>query len=163
MSDIALQMPAQSEHTPDKKRVRLAVAMIYFSMGICFSSWASRIPDIKTALLLSDAMFGSILFALPAGQFLMMPFSGKLVTRFGSPKVMAFAIPAYTICLFTISLVLSGWQLAITLFLFGVFGNMCNISINTQGIAVERLYGRSIMASFHGGWSLAGFTGALIY
>jgi fucose permease len=39
---------------------------------------------------------------------------------------------------------------------------MCNISINTQGVAAERLYHRPIMASFHGGWSLAGFTGALI-
>jgi MFS family permease len=86
MSDIALQMPSQIENVPDKKRVRLAVALIYFSMGLCFSSWASRIPDIKTTLHLSDAMFGSILFALPVGQFLMMPFSGKLVTRFGSPK-----------------------------------------------------------------------------
>jgi hypothetical protein len=55
-----------------------------------------------------------------------------------------------------------GWQLAIALFLFGLAGNLCNISINTQGVAAERLYERSIMASFHGGWSLAGFTGALI-
>lgn len=162
MSESATEMPTQPEQLPDKKRIRLAVAMIYFSMGLCFSSWASRIPDIKTALLLSDAMFGSILFALPVGQFLMMPFSGKLVTRFGSPKVMAFAIPAYTVCLLVIGLAQSGWQLAIVLFLFGVFGNMCNISINTQGIAAEKLYGRQIMASFHGGWSLAGFTGALI-
>jgi MFS family permease len=162
MSEIVPKMSLPIENDTDKKRIRLAVAMIYFSMGLCFSSWASRIPDIKTTLLLSDAMFGSILFALPAGQFLMMPFSGKLVTRFGSAKVMAFSIPVYTICLIIIGLVQSGWQLAIILFLFGVFGNMCNISINTQGIAAERLYGRPIMASFHGGWSLAGFTGALI-
>jgi MFS family permease len=162
MSEIVPKMSLPIENDTDKKRIRLAVAMIYFSMGLCFSSWASRIPDIKTTLLLSDAMFGSILFALPVGQFLMMPFSGKLVTRFGSAKVMAFSIPVYTICLIIIGLVQSGWQLAIILFLFGVFGNMCNISINTQGIAAERLYGRPIMASFHGGWSLAGFTGALI-
>jgi len=162
MGDIALQIPAGSKEIANKKRIRLAVSLVYFSMGICFSSWASRIPDIKTALLLSDAIFGSILFALPVGQFLMMPFSGKLVTKYGSPKVMAFAIPAYSICLVIIGLVQVGWQLAFVLFLFGVFGNMCNISINTQGIAAERLYGRPIMASFHGGWSLAGFTGALI-
>jgi len=146
----------------DKNRARWAVAMIYFGMGLCFSSWASRIPDIKTSLLLNDAMFGTILFALPVGQFLMMPLSGKLVTRFGSIHIMLLAIPAYTICLGTIGLVHSGWQLALTLFIFGVTGNMCNISINTQGLATERLFGRSIMASFHGAWSLAGFTGALI-
>jgi predicted MFS family arabinose efflux permease len=56
----------------------------------------------------------------------------------------------------------AGWQLGFVLFLFGVTGNLCNISINTLGIAAERLYERPIMASFHGGWSLAGFTGALI-
>lgn len=150
-------------HTiPDRKRIRIAVALVYFSMGLSFASWASRIPDIKTALHLSDALFGSILFALPVGQFLMMPFSGKLVTRFGSPKVISIALPIYTICLTNIGLVTAGWQLAIALFLFGVAGNVCNISINTQGIGAERLYDRPIMASFHGGWSLAGFTGALI-
>ena len=147
---------------PDKSRIRLAVALVYFSMGLSFSSWASRIPDIKTALHLNDALFGSILFALPVGQFLMMPFSGKLVTRYGSHRVLLFALPLYTICLSNIGLVQAGWQLAIALFLFGLSGNMCNISINTQGVAAERLYGRPIMASFHGGWSLAGFTGALI-
>jgi len=123
---------AQEGILPDKKRIRMAVALVYFSMGLCFSSWASRIPDIKTALHLNDALFGSILFALPVGQFLMMPFSGKLVTRFGSHKVLLFALPAYTICLSNVGLVQAGWQLAIALFLFGLTGNMCNISINTQ-------------------------------
>ena len=80
----------QYQVIPEKKRIRIAVALVYFSMGLCFSSWASRIPEIKTALHLNDALFGSILFALPVGQFLMMPFSGKLVTRFGSHKVIAF-------------------------------------------------------------------------
>jgi len=146
----------------EKSRIRLAVAMVYFSMGLCFASWASRIPDIKTKLQLNDGMLGSILFALPVGQFLMMPFSGRLVTHFGSRRVILFALPLYTICLSNIGLVKEGWQLAIALFLFGLAGNLCNISINTQGVTTEKLYQRPIMSSFHGGWSLAGFTGALI-
>lgn len=162
MTDSTQTTAQQAKPGPDKKRIRIAVALVYFSMGLCFSSWASRIPDIKSALHLNDAMFGSILFALPVGQFLMMPFSGKLVTRFGSHRVLLFSLPVYTICLSNVGLVNAGWQLAIALFLFGVSGNLCNISINTQGIAAERLYERPIMASFHGGWSLAGFTGALI-
>ncbi len=162
MTEIALEKKEKHKITTEKKRTRMAVSMVYFSMGLGFSSWASRIPDIKTALFLNDAMFGSILFALPVGQFLMMPFSGKLVTRFGSHNVLKFSLPAYTIALSTIGLVQHGWQLGVALFLFGVFGNMCNISVNTQGVAAEQLYGRPIMASFHGGWSLAGFTGAFI-
>lgn len=162
MIDSSIQMSGQTESVPDKKRIRIAVALIYFSLGLCFSSWASRIPDIKTALHLNDALFGTILFALPVGIFLMMPISGRLVTRFSSRKVLLFALPGYTISLSNVGLVHEGWQLAIALFVFGVFGNMCNIAVNTQGVLTERLYGRPIMSSFHGGWSLAGFTGALV-
>lgn len=155
----------QSEKEPSdsvKGRIRLAVSLYFFSMGLVFASWASRIPDIKTKLQLNDAVFGTILFCLPIAQFLMMTFSGKIVTRFGSRNVALFALPAYTICMSNLGLVTEGWQLGVALFLFGIAGNLCNISINTQGVSTEKLYGRSIMASFHGGWSIAGFTGALI-
>lgn len=158
----AIEIDDKTTKQPDKKRIRIAVALVYFSMGLCFSSWASRIPDIKTTLNLSDALFGSILFALPVGQFLMMPVSGKLVTRFGSHKTLLVALPAYSVLLCCLGLMQAGWQLAIGLFVFGLAGNLSNISINTQGVAAERIYKRPIMASFHGGWSLAGFTGALI-
>lgn len=147
---------------PGRKRTRLAVFLYFFCMGLVFASWASRIPDIKTRLNLNDAVFGSILFCLPIAQFIMMTFSGKIVTRFGSRKVALFALPAYAVCMSNLGLVSEGWQLAIALFLFGIAGNLTNISINTQGVSTEKLYGRSIMASFHGGWSIAGFTGALI-
>jgi hypothetical protein len=62
-------MNNKAKTIPEKKRIRLAVALFYFCMGLCFASWASRIPDIKTSLHLSDATLGSILFALPVGQF----------------------------------------------------------------------------------------------
>ena len=52
--------------------------------------------------------------------------------------------------------------MAAGLFFFGVAANLTNISVNTQGVGVERLYQCSIMARFHGLWSLAGFFGALL-
>lgn len=162
MTESSEIFPKQGEAFANKKRIRLTVTLFYFSMGVMFASWASRIPDIKTKLHLNDALFGTILFAMPVAQFLMMTFSGKLVTRFGSRKIILFALPLYSLCLSNIGLVREGWQLAIALFLFGLAGNLCNISINTQGVAAERIYHRPIMASFHGGWSIAGFTGALI-
>lgn len=70
----------------------------------------------------------------------------------------------YGICpsLFAIGTALNIYMLGGGLFCFGVFWNLCDISLNTQGIGIERLYGRTIMASFHGGWSLAACLGALI-
>ena len=52
------------------------------------------------------------------------------------------------------------WQLATVMFFFGSARNLMTLSINTQGVAVQALYKKSIMATFHGIWSLAGFAGA---
>ena len=143
-------------------RIRLAVSLFYFGQGIAFASWASRIPDIKSSLQLSDAVLGSILLALPLGQLLTMPISGRLVTRFGSRIVLAVSVPIYVLFLSNIGLAASAWQLGLMLFLFGVIGNMCNIALNTQAVEAEKLFVKPIMTSFHGVWSIAGFSGALI-
>ncbi|MGR3809940.1 MFS transporter [Jiulongibacter sp. NS-SX5] len=145
-----------------RARVRFAVSAFYFFQGLCFASWASRIPDIKSALMLSDGAMGSILFALPAGQMLTMPFSGYLASTYGSKKIMHFAPPMYALAMVLLSLATSPVQLAIALFIFGITGNISNIAINTQAVVAEKMYRRPIMASFHGSWSLAGFAGALI-
>ena len=143
-------------------RIRWAVSSFYFAMGLCFATWASRIPHIKSDLNLSDGQLGTILFALPLGQLTMMYFSGKLVTRFGSHRILPFAILMYAFSLTNLGLAQNAWQLALGLYVFGVCGNLTNISVNTQGIYTEGLFKRTIMSSFHGMWSLAGFTGALV-
>ncbi len=145
-----------------KLQIRIAVSVFFFCQGICFASWASRIPDIKSTLHLSEAALGSILLALPAGQLTMMPLSGKIVTRVGSKHVLRLAIVAYALILSTMGLATTAWQLALCLYGFGLAGNLCNISVNTQAVNAEAIFGRSILSSFHGVWSTAGFTGALV-
>jgi MFS family permease len=143
-------------------RIRWAVSFFYFGMGLSFATWASRIPDIKTTLNLSDGSLGSVLFAIPLGQLVIMPFSGKLVTRFGSYRVLIFSLLVYVFSLTNLGLANEVWQLSLGLFVFGVFGNLANIAVNTQGVYTEKLYKKTIMSSFHGMWSLAGFIGALV-
>ncbi|MBC7418830.1 MAG: MFS transporter [Pedobacter sp.] len=142
--------------------MRVAVSLFYVGQGVAFASWASRIPEIKEHLHLTDAQFGALLLALPAGQLCTMPISAKLVTNFGSKKILTIVAPLYVLALTNIGLANTDWQLAAFLFLFGVIGNMCNISVNTQGIEAEKLFVKPIMTSFHGAWSLANFAGALI-
>ncbi|TCN61033.1 MFS transporter [Flavobacterium circumlabens] len=143
-------------------RIRFAVGMFYFGMGLSFATWASRIPDIKTALHLTEGDLGSILFALPVGQLVIMPFSGKMVTRFGSHRILIFSLIMYVLCLANLGLATTVLQLSLGLFLFGLFGNLANIAVNTQGVYTEVLFKKTIMSSFHGMWSFAGFTGALV-
>ena len=148
---------------PVNNRVhRIAVSVFFFIAGITASSWASRIPDIKNNLQLSDAALGAVLFALPVGQIISLPLSGWLISKFGSRQLLIYASIFFPLTLIIIAFAAATWQLIIILFFFGLWGNLFNISMNTQAVGIESLYGRSIMASFHGLWSLAGFCGAAI-
>jgi MFS family permease len=88
--------------------------------------------------------------------------AGWLVAKFGSRPIATLSALLYAFTLPLIGLTGSAWQLVVCLFVFGMGGNMLNISMNTQAIGTELLYRRTIMASYHGLWSLAGFSGALI-
>ena len=146
----------------DLTRKRVAVAAYYFVPGVVFASWASRIPDVKQMLHLSNGQLGSVLFAIPIGQLLMMAFSGVLVTRFGSKRMLALSEILYALVLFCIGSSTTVFNLILSLMAFGMMANLMNIATNTQACLVEKMYGRNIMSSFHGLWSLGGFAGGII-
>lgn len=141
---------------------RIAVGSFFFLAGICFASWASRIPDIQAKLKLNNAALGGILLCLPVGLLTSLPIAGFLVAKYGSRIVVMLAAVLYAITLPLLGSAASVSLLMITLFVFGFGGNMLNISVNTQAVGTESLYHKPIMASFHGVWSLAGFTGAAV-
>lgn len=143
-------------------RVRLAIFLLYFCQGICFSTWAGRIPDIKTALGLGDAAWGTVLLMIPIGQICGMTISGLLISRIGSKRILPIAMVGYVAALLFVGFSATEYALIISLIIFGFFGNFCNIAVNTQAVTLEAAYGKPIMASFHGGWSLAGLTGASV-
>ena len=153
---------AENLSLASKSRIRLAVFCLYFCIGFCFSSWASRIPDIKTTLGLGDAEWGTTLLMIPVGQICGMAISGLIVSKTGSKKILPLALASYVVALLLIGVSSTGYSLIMSLILFGFCGNFCNISVNTQAISVEAVYNKPIMASFHGGWSLAGLTGAAV-
>lgn len=136
--------------------------MFFFLAGICFASWASRIPDIQLKLHLDNAALGAVLLGLPVGLLTSLPLAGWMVARYGSRPIAIAAGVCYACILPVLGLVTAVWQLVACLFFFGMAGNMLNISMNTQAIGTELLYKRTIMASYHGLWSLAGFSGAAI-
>jgi MFS family permease len=144
------------------KRIRWAVTLFYFSMGLNFATWASRIPDVQASLGLSEGDLGTVLLAIPLGQLCIMPFSGKLAVRYGSHRTVVLGLSLYACAMIGLGFASKEWQLSLALFFFGMCSNLTNISVNTQGIYTEGLFRRAVMSSFHGAWSTAGFTGALI-
>lgn len=158
-SIYATRISYETIENPRRKN-RIAVGAIFFLHGLCFASWASRIPTIQETLQLSASTLGVVLFALPAGFFASLPFAGWLTGLLGSRKVVTISAALYILALISIGLSPTFIALIISLVAFGFFANMLNISINTQAVLVEQLFAKKLMASFHGLWSLAGFAGA---
>jgi MFS family permease len=145
-----------------KRAYRIANSIFFFIIGLTYVSWACRIHDIKEFFHLNNAGLGSVLFALPVGLLVSLPVSGWVVTRAGSRKVLIIAGLLFPLTLCLVGLVTEIWQLVAVLFCFGFLNNLFEVAMNTQAVGIEALYGRSIMASFHGLWSLAGFSGVII-
>ncbi|MDA0315264.1 MAG: MFS transporter [Bacteroidetes bacterium] len=139
---------------------RVALGALFFFMGICFASWAARIPDIQAKFQLSEGELGTLLLCLPIGSMLGLPIAGWSVHHYGSRIVILICGFAYALTLPLIGLASSPWLIAPILVCFGLLGNIMNISLNTQALGFEDQLGKSILASFHGVWSMAGFTAA---
>jgi MFS family permease len=141
---------------------RPAISVYFFFLGMVFSTWASRIPDVKDRFNLSEAELGGVLFMLPLGALSALPASGWLVQRCGSRQVSAVVLVLYGIFLFATGISDNLEMLAISLFLFGMLGNLANIAMNAQGLAIQRIMGKTILSSLHAMWGLGAFAAAAV-
>lgn len=140
-------------------QARHATNALFFMTGISFASWASRIPDVKSMLHLSDAALGSVLFAMPVGSLTALPVAGIIIDKLGSKKVTFLSAFFYLVALPLLGYSSEIWQLVIGLFLLGFGSDMLNISMNVQAVNVEKIIHKSIMSSFHAVFSIGFMTG----
>lgn len=141
---------------------RTAALVYFFLSGFGYSTWASRIPGIQQQLHINEAQLGAALLAAPIGVLVTVPFTSNLLNRYSSKSIMILGALFYNIMLALLAFTTHLWQLCIVLFCFGSSRNLLNLSMNAQGVEVQRLYERSIITSFHAVWSMAGFAGAAV-
>jgi len=148
--------------TQNNQLSRIAISIYFYVSGLIFSSWASRIPAIKDRYDLNEAELGALLFMLPMGALVALPFAGWLVQLFGSKRMTLTSLLIYACLLIGISVHMDILWLSVVLFGFGVLGNLNNISMNAQGLAVQEKLGKPILSSLHAMWSMGAFSGAAI-
>jgi MFS family permease len=136
------------------------VSLVFLINGIAGANWFVRIPAIQDRLDLSTASLGLLLLGLPSGAVMAMPLAGGLVARLGSRTVNWWSTVGVCLTVALVGLAPNPWLLFGALFLFGATNGAMDVSMNAQGVAVERHYGRSIMAAFHGMFSIGAMAGA---
>jgi len=144
-------------------RARIGVVAAFITHGLLYTSWTSRIPEIKADLGLSEGGLGLLLLAPPAGAIMAMPFTGALCARFGTKQVSRTLMAAYCLLLVAVGAGAgSVWTLGPALVLAGALVGAFDVAMNAQGATVEQTAGKPMMGSFHASWSLGAAAGAAL-
>jgi fucose permease len=136
------------------KRSILSLRINFFFMGVLLGGWSTRIPELKTALKMSDATLGRTLIGSSIAAFLSSRIIGKLILNLGTKKV--FYLGSY---IFPIGYLLIAFApnpffvfLGIMAFVMGYMFLDNPLTIITQEIEAEQ--DRKYLSGFHAFWSI---------
>lgn len=142
------------------RRARWAVAAVFFANGTIVGTWAAQIPLVQERLAISHSTLGLSLLTMALGALIAMPLAGQATARFGSAAVTRASTIAL-LATFPLPLLAPAAPLLMAaLLVFGAANGVMDVAMNAHGVAAEGRYGRPIMSSLHGMWSLGGLVGA---
>ncbi|MEQ6902716.1 MFS transporter [Nocardioides sp. YIM 152588] len=141
-------------------RNRMAVAAAFAAQGMVFISLTTRLPDIKERWDFSELDVSATLLAIVllagAGSVL----TERLAHRLESALLLRAGLVGIGLGM---PLMVAGPDLAVYwlgVVVYGVALGVVDATTNMQAVALEHAYGRPILPSFHGGWTLGGLVGA---
>lgn len=154
--------PQPQSPTALPRKARIAISAIFLINGIMVANWLTRIPDVKNSLQLSDGTLAFALLAAALGALTGQPIMGIAISRYGSQITTTVAALVFSLTMFLSGFAPNLWMLSVALFIFGAWNGSLDVAMNAQATKVEGLYGKTIINSFHGLWSLGGLIGAFM-
>jgi MFS family permease len=146
---------------PRDRRARFGAAGAYFVQGLCFAGLVTRVPTLQKNFHFSDNALLLILLVVPVVAGVGSLLAGALTPRFGSAIVLRIAGPAVCATMTAVGFAPVRPVLYASVAAFGLALGAVDATMNMQGVAVQHRYGRSILVSFHGAWSIGGILGSL--
>lgn len=143
-------------------RTRLAVAAAFFAQGFTFISLTTRLPQ-----LMGRHEIGSLGQSLVLLTIVLLAGVGSLVAERASASrasALSLRVGLAGIAVGSAAIVLAPTiaLLAVGLVIYGLGLGLVDAASNMQGVAVEAHYGRPILPSFHGAWTLGGVVASLL-
>jgi hypothetical protein len=141
-------------------RSRRAAQSAFFTQGFIFISLTTRLPAVQKQWDYSDTTLSLLLLMMVllaglgsvAAESACKRVDSAVILRTGL-LLIAGAVPVFAFApsrpVFTASMAL-----------YGVALGAVDATTNMQAVALEHLYDRPILPSFHGAWTLGGFVGA---
>lgn len=142
-------------------RPRAAVTAVFFLNGMVFVSWYSRLPGIQEQLDIGNGTLGLTLIGAPVGLLVAQPLAGALAATIGSRRLVA-AAPLWLAAGVAPALAVDAPTLALATLAVGAANGVLDVSMNVEGLAVERAAGKRLFNSLHAAYSFGALTGAAI-
>jgi predicted MFS family arabinose efflux permease len=140
----------------------MGASIAFAVQGLCFAGVLSHVPQLQDKFALSDLTLTMILLAVPVIAGVGSVLAGVIAGRSGSAVVLRLAGVGVCLAVAGIGFAPSRVALYAAVGAFGLVVGMVDATMNMQGVGVQRRYGRSLLASCHAWWSVAGIAGALI-
>lgn len=134
--------------------------ILFLVHGLVIGTWVSRIPAVKSELHLNNAVLGLTLLSSAFGAICTIPITGSLISRYGSKRITAITSIAFCAAVSLMGLAWNALTLALALYIFGGVAAAMDVSMNAQGVEVEKALGKPTMSRFHAMFSFGAMAGA---
>ena len=141
---------------------RISITYIFLLFGIFNANWVVRIPDLQSVFSLSVGTLGLVLAGLPIGGFIILFFVGRLISIFGSKNMTIVGVLLLHLLYPLIFLMPNVPEVLVILVLIGTSSTIMNISMNSQGLTIEKDLQSSIISSLHAFFTIGLVLGALL-
>jgi MFS family permease len=138
----------------DVRKSVLALRINFIFMGVLMGGWSTRIPELKSALHMSDATLGRTLIAGSLAAFVSSRIIGNLIRELGTKKVFYLGSIIFPFGYLLIAFAPNAFFVFLGIFSFVVGYLFLDnpLTIITQGIEAEQ--DRKYLSGFHAFWSI---------
>ncbi|MGO2931067.1 MFS transporter [Microbacterium sp.] len=145
-------------------RWRNAVFAIFLASGASIATWASRVPDIKSALDIDNTQIGLLLLGMGVASIIGISTGPAVMARTGARRGMLMTMITVSIGIALIGIgttVLASFVVVIIgLALFGLGNGGLDVMMNVEATAIEQEAGKTILPLFHAFFSFGTVIGA---
>jgi fucose permease len=152
----------ESSSVSSFRRAHAALVAGFILLGALDGVWVARLPALKHHLSLDSGRLGIVIFAVSLMATVALPLAGWLTARYGSRGPvglgLGLALAALAVAAFAPSLL----ALVAVACVLGVGLGITDISVNAQGVELERRTGRTLLSPLHAAWSFGLLGGSAV-
>ena len=145
---------------------RNAVFAVFALNGLGAATWAIRIPSIRDALELPTSWVGYLILGVSIGSIVGLLLASHVIQWLGGRRTIAITLGICALALVVIGVgtsVLGVFALVVVgMAIYGFGSAICDVAMNVEGAAVEKVIGKTIMPLLHASWSAGMVIGTTI-